>query len=136
MGKFIPFLLCNSPHTHTTHPHTHTHTPVVDFVLKDPRQKEQEQTAPRSTLPHRQELNIVPRPWGRSFVSSREALHENLFVTNPTLNQVLNLWFTKYCSMRLVNSKLLLADEAFELGTYQALIARSIESAKNVLLKK
>ncbi len=122
-------------HTHTHTLHTRTHC-TVDFVLKDPRQKEQEQTAPRSTLPHRQELNIVPRPWGRSFVSSREALHQSLFVTNPTLNQVLNLWFTKYSSMRLVNSKALLSDDAFDLSSFQSLISRNIESAKNVLLKK
>ncbi len=116
------------------HPALPLHVYTVDFVLKDPRQKEQ--TAPQFVLPHRTELSVVPKPWNRTFVSARDTMYKNLFVTNPALNQVLNLWFSKYSSMRLINSKALLNSDVFELTTYQALIVRDIESAKNILLKK
>ena len=72
------------PHPHT-HTHTHTHTPV-DFVLKDPRQKEREKTPQKSSA--RLELDIVPKPWTKSVVAAFSAMNQLLFTTNPTLNQV------------------------------------------------
>ena len=107
----------------------------MDFVLKDPRQKEQE--APRAVLPHHKELSVVPKPWNKSYISATVAMNQQLFVTNPTLNQVLNLWYRKYSSVRLINGKALLTHpEVFELTTYQSMIVRDIETVKNALLKK
>ena len=71
-------------HTHP-HTHTHTHTPV-DFVLKDPRQKEQMRAPPKS--PARLELDVIPKPWNKNVVAAFSAMTQLLFVTNPTLNQV------------------------------------------------
>ncbi len=136
-------------HTHTythTHSHTHTHThcyafnihlssPPVDFVLKDPRAKDQE--APYSQLPHRRELDVVPKPWNRSFSAAHVAMSELLFVTNPTLNSVLNLWHRNYGALRLVSSKGLVTHEkVFELAAYQNLVVKENERVRNVLLKK
>ena len=69
-------------------------------------------------------------------MSARDTIYKTLFVTNPAMNQVLNLWFSKYSSLRLINSRALLNSDIFDLTTYQALVVRDIESAKNMLLKK
>ena len=107
----------------------------MDFVLKDPRQKTQEKTPLK--LPHRQELDIVPKPWTKSVITAYSRVSQLLFVTNPTLNAVLNLWYRSYSSVRLVNAKFLLThDRVFELPEFQGMVMRDIEGIKNLLLKK
>lgn len=108
---------------------------LVDFVLKDPRQKEP--SASLSMSPHCKELDVVPKPWNKSFLSATTVMRQQLFVTNPTLNQVLNLWYPKYSSTRLINGKALLTHpEVLELTTYQSIVVKEIESVKNILLKR
>ena len=72
--------------------------PLVDFVLKDPRPKEQEVTPPK--LPHRQELEVVPKPWNQNFLAATATLSEVLSVTNPTVAAVLRLWYQQYTHCR------------------------------------
>ena len=63
---------------------------AVDFVLKDPREKEDDK---KEQVPaHREELAVVPKPWNRSYVACRELAMDELHVTNPCMLQVLNLW--------------------------------------------
>lgn len=71
---------------------------LVDFVLKDPRPKEQEVTTPK--LPHRQELEVVPKPWNQNFLAATQTLSEVLSVTNPTVAAVLRLWYQQYTHYR------------------------------------
>lgn len=88
-------------HTYTrTHAQrTYTHIPV-DFVLKDPRQKTQEATP--SKLPHRLELEVVPKPWNQNFLAVTATMSEVLSVTNPTVAAVLRLWYQEYTHCRYV----------------------------------
>ena len=66
----------------------------MDFVLKDPREKEdQEEEEP---LLHRQELSVVPKPWERSFLQAQQACVENLHITNPCMLRVLALWHDSF----------------------------------------
>ena len=66
----------------------------VDFVLRDPREKEEdkEETKP----PHRTELSIVPKPWYKSFIAAQTATSQDLNITNPTMLQVLELWHVSF----------------------------------------
>lgn len=67
---------------------------IVDFVLKDPREKDEEK---KVDLPsHREELAVVPKPWYRSFLNSWGEARENLHVTNPCMNQILDLWHSSF----------------------------------------
>ena len=65
----------------------------VDFVLRDPREKEDE--APELP-PHRAELEVVPKPWYQSYVNASDLIRENLNVINPTMMSVLDLWHVSF----------------------------------------
>ena len=107
----------------------------VDFVLKDPRQKDREKLTTKPD--YKRELDVVPKPWNKSFVSAHASMGKSLFITNPTLNQVLNLWYKNFSQLRLVNAKALLThSDVFELTIYQGLVVRQIDAAKAQLLRK
>lgn len=106
----------------------------VDFVLKDPSERAREKAA--SKTPARMELDIVPKPWAKSVEASYTAINQSLYVTNPTLRQVLSLWYKSYTSMRFINTKSLLTHgEVIELAVYQGAIVRDVESVRNKLIK-
>ena len=69
-------------------------TIAVDFVLKDPREKDEDKK--EELAPHRAELAVVPKPWNRSYVQSRNISMDILHVTNPCMLQVLELWHTSF----------------------------------------
>lgn len=82
---------------------------AVDFVLKDPRQPEDEKK--EKPLPHREEMAVVPKPWHQSFMTAFEAIAYNLHNTNPCMMQVLSLWHTSFrcCA---VTFKIFIHDDA------------------------
>ena len=107
----------------------------VDFVLKDPSERDKEK-APCKT-PARAELDVVPKPWAKSFEINYFNLSKDLFVANSTLRQVLNLWYKTYSPVRLINSRaLLLHNEVLELTVYQSAISKDMDAVKNLLLKR
>lgn len=64
-------------------------------------------------------------------------LQERLFVTNPTLSQVLSLWHKDYSRVRLVNPVTLLTHpDVMDLSTYLSTVMKDIESVRMLLLKK
>lgn len=107
----------------------------VDFVLKDPSLRDKEKLAQKT--PARRELDVVPKPWAKTVESSYIAISQRLFVTNPTLRQVLNLWYKSYSQVRLINTKSLLTyNEVLDLAVFQGAIMKDIETVKNLLLKR
>ena len=66
----------------------------VDFVLKDPREKDEDKSDQQPA--HREELAVVPKPWHKSYVASLETAKDHLHVTNPCMLQVLQLWHTSF----------------------------------------
>jgi dynein heavy chain len=66
----------------------------VDFVLRDPREKDEDKK--ESLPPHREELAVVPKPWNKTYIQNRQLAMENLHVTNPCMLQVLQLWHTAF----------------------------------------
>jgi len=108
---------------------------IVDFVLRDPREKEN--SVSEEVLPHRLELQQVPKPWEDSFYAAYEAIQDKLFITNPTMAAVLNLWHKNYGKLKLVDAvDVKTKSDALELGVFQNLMMQYIESAKDTLLKK
>lgn len=41
-------------------------------------------------------LMVVPKPWNKTVVAAFASISQTLFVTNPILTQVLNLWYRDY----------------------------------------
>lgn len=75
---------------------------ILDFVLKDPadpnidglHKPELEHAA--ANLEHRRELTVVPKPWHTSFLSAYRFCRGNLHVTNRSMMQVLDLWYSSF----------------------------------------
>lgn len=106
----------------------------MDFVLKDPSERAREKVITKT--PARRELDVVPKPWAKSVEASYMTMSRTLYVTNPTLRQVLNLWYKSYTNIRFVNTMSLLTHkEVIELAVYQGAIVRDVESVRNTLIK-
>ncbi|XP_069839698.1 dynein axonemal heavy chain 7 isoform X1 [Dendropsophus ebraccatus] len=108
---------------------------IVDFVLKDPREKNEKKEL--ILEPHRLELEVVPKPWKKSFLASYNFIKENLNSINPTMAAVLDLWHSSFRQLRLVDiDEFHNRQESMELSIFQNLVMRHIDSAKDKLLKK
>ncbi|XP_069471802.1 dynein axonemal heavy chain 7 isoform X2 [Ambystoma mexicanum] len=108
---------------------------IVDFVLKDPREKEEDKKP--DLPPHRLELDVVPKPWNKSFLASLSFIKENLNAMNPTMAAVLDLWQLSFWSLRLIDvEEFHMREEPLELSMFQNLIMKHVETAKDQLLKK
>ncbi|XP_013422101.1 dynein heavy chain 7, axonemal isoform X2 [Lingula anatina] len=108
---------------------------IVDFVLKDPREKESDE---KEHLPgHREELQVVPKPWYKSYTWARDIAVDHLHVTNPCMMQVLDLWHATFGQLRLIDiEEFHNRTESMDLKTFQQLCIRHVDSAKEKLLKK
>ncbi|XP_072835621.2 dynein axonemal heavy chain 7 isoform X1 [Pogona vitticeps] len=108
---------------------------IVDFVLRDPREKEEDKL--QVLPPHRQEMEVVPKPWNKSFIAARNYINENLHAMNPTMLAVLDLWQTSFADLRLVDKGAFHTRlESMELSFFQNIVVRHMESAKDTLFKK
>ena len=66
----------------------------MDFVLKDPREKEEDEEEKQPL--HREELAVVPKPWNKSFLVAQAANIDALYITNPCMLKVLELWHDSF----------------------------------------
>ncbi|XP_059164025.1 dynein axonemal heavy chain 7-like isoform X1 [Physella acuta] len=108
---------------------------IVDFVLKDPRQQDDDKD--EKLPPHREEMAVKPKPWNKSFLAALEYTSEHLHNTNPCMMQVLDLWHFSFGKLRFIDiEEFHSREESMELGIFQNLCMRHIEAAKEKLLKK
>nr|XP_022323965.1 dynein heavy chain 7, axonemal-like isoform X6 [Crassostrea virginica] len=108
---------------------------IVDFVLKDQREKESDVEEKRP--PHREEMDVVPKPWHKDYVAGLEAMSQKLHITTPCMLQVLDFWHTKFGRLRFIDiNEFHNRVDSMELGTFQNLCMRHIENAKDQLMKK
>uniref|UniRef100_A0A673TQ36 Dynein axonemal heavy chain 7 n=1 Tax=Suricata suricatta TaxID=37032 RepID=A0A673TQ36_SURSU len=108
---------------------------IVDFVLKDPREKDDDKRTDE-LLPHRAEMEILPKPWRKSFLAARNYIKDHLNAINPTMLAVLDLWHDTYKKLRLVDiEEFHNRQDAFELSIFQTTVMKHMESAKETLLK-
>ncbi|XP_037706594.1 dynein heavy chain 7, axonemal isoform X3 [Choloepus didactylus] len=109
---------------------------IVDFVLKDPREKEDDKK-PDDILPHRAEMEILPKPWRKSFLAASSYIRDHLNAMNPTMLAVLDLWHNTFRKLRLVDiEEFHTRQDALELSNFQTIVMKHMESAKETLLKK
>ncbi|XP_031456999.1 dynein heavy chain 7, axonemal isoform X1 [Phasianus colchicus] len=109
---------------------------IVDFVLRDTREKDEDKKKD-SLLPHRAELEVVPKPWKKSFMSAYSYIKENLHAINPSMLAVLKLWETSFKNLRLLDTELFHnKQEAEELASFQVQVIQEIGKSKAVLSRK
>ncbi|XP_008061721.1 dynein heavy chain 7, axonemal [Carlito syrichta] len=108
---------------------------IVDFVLKDPREKEDDKKTDELP-PHRAEMEILPKPWRKSFLAASSYIRDHLNAMNPTMLAVLDLWHSNFRKLRLIDiEEFHNRHDALELSSFQNIIMRHMESAKETLLK-
>ncbi|XP_052421590.1 dynein axonemal heavy chain 7 [Carassius gibelio] len=108
---------------------------IVDFVLQDPR--ENQESKARDLPAHRQEMEIIPKPWNKSFLQAQKRMRHQLHSINPTMLAVLDLWQLSFKKVRLVDVEVFHNEqEAVELSAFQQLVSKHIEYATGILLKK
>uniref|UniRef100_A0ABI7XYE4 EF-hand domain-containing protein n=1 Tax=Felis catus TaxID=9685 RepID=A0ABI7XYE4_FELCA len=108
---------------------------IVDFVLKDPREKEDDKK-PDELPPHRAEMEILPKPWRKSFLAASNYIKDHLNAINPTMLAVLDLWHNTFKKLRLVDiEEFHNRQDALELSIFQTIVMKHMESAKETLLK-
>ncbi|XP_004674896.1 PREDICTED: dynein heavy chain 7, axonemal [Condylura cristata] len=108
---------------------------IVDFVLKDPREKEDDKKVDE-LLPHRAEMEVLPKPWRKSFLSARNYIRDHLNAMNPTMLAVLDLWNNTFKKLRLIDvEEFHNRQDALELSIFQSILMRHMESAKETLTK-
>ncbi|KAM4608668.1 dynein axonemal heavy chain 7 [Polymixia lowei] len=108
---------------------------IVDFVLRDPRERDEYKV--KDLPPHRAELDVVPKPWNKSFVHAKKRMRDNLHTINPTMLQVMDLWHVSFKNLRLIDVEEFHGrEESMELSVFQQLVSKHVESAKGVLLEK
>ncbi|XP_048808316.1 dynein axonemal heavy chain 7 isoform X2 [Lagopus muta] len=109
---------------------------IVDFVLRDTREKDEDKKKD-SVLPHRAEIEVVPKPWNKSFTSAYSYIKENLHAINPSMLAVLKLWETSFKNLRLLDTELFHnKQEAKELASFQVQVIQEIGKSKAVLSRK
>ncbi|XP_030642423.1 dynein heavy chain 7, axonemal [Chanos chanos] len=108
---------------------------IVDFVLRDPREDGAEKV--KDLPPHRQEIEVVPKPWNKSFLQAQRRMRNRLHSINPTMLSVLTLWHVSFKTLRLIDMKEFQAmSEPLELSVFRHLVNKHIECARDILLKK
>ncbi|XP_040459651.1 dynein heavy chain 7, axonemal [Falco naumanni] len=108
---------------------------IVDFVFRDTRAKDEDKKD--ILLPHRAELEVVPKLWNKSFLSACSYVKENLHAINPLMLAVLNLWETSFKTLRLFDTEIFHSkQEAEDLTFFQNKVMKEIEKSKEILSKK
>uniref|UniRef100_A0AAQ5XW12 EF-hand domain-containing protein n=1 Tax=Amphiprion ocellaris TaxID=80972 RepID=A0AAQ5XW12_AMPOC len=109
-------------------------TAILKYILRHPMtsDKDKEKDLP----PHRFELEIVPKPWKKSFIQAQKRMNEKLNSFNPTMRRLLYLWHDSYIHLRLIDVKEFHSrDESFELSMFEQMITEQVDNARGILLK-
>ncbi|TRY59213.1 hypothetical protein DNTS_014611 [Danionella cerebrum] len=108
---------------------------LMDFVLQDPRQ---DQELTERDLPlHRQEMQIIPKPWNKSFLQAKKRMRSQLYTVNPTMLAVQDLWHMSFQKLRLIDVEVIHSEhQSMELSAFQQLVSKHIECATGILLKQ
>ncbi|XP_061578914.1 dynein axonemal heavy chain 7 [Cololabis saira] len=103
-------------------------------ILMHPGHTEQDRVKDRPS--HRVEMEIVPKPWNKSFIQALKRMREKLHRFNPTMQQVMYRWHAFYKDLRLIDiEEFLSRKESIELSEFQQIVTQHVEKAKGVLLK-
>ena len=100
---------------------------IVDFVLKDPRNKNDEESTEYV-------INIRScASWQQDYKAALIHIKDNLFI-NPTITAIVDIWH-KFSSMRLFDlDAILLKGSAFELKAFKTMLTMKFEKAHEKLM--
>ncbi|XP_053734095.1 dynein axonemal heavy chain 7 isoform X1 [Synchiropus splendidus] len=87
--------------------------------------------------PHRQDMELVPKPWHSSFEYAQRRMKEVLHAFNPTMLQVQQLWHNCYKSLRLIMvNEFQEREESMELLEFKQIVTSHVDNTRKILLNK
>ncbi|XP_063446016.1 dynein axonemal heavy chain 3-like isoform X5 [Mytilus trossulus] len=108
---------------------------IVDYILKDPTEKERLHIAwTPKPFPHR--VIRAPVPWHDSYRIMKDTNRMHLFITNPVMLKLQDIWFDQFNELRFVNLKELNeADLPLLPSEFESLVKKQCWEAHEVLRK-
>jgi dynein heavy chain len=106
---------------------------IVDFVLKDPREKSEYDNlvkGPEDFLT----IRGSTATWQSSYRESKTKITSTIVVTSPNISELMQLW-DKFKSTRLIEVETILTKNApFELKTFKSFITQRLEKSHEKIL--
>ncbi|XP_065540385.1 dynein axonemal heavy chain 3 [Lathamus discolor] len=106
---------------------------IVDYILMDPAEKERLLigSTPR---PFPQRVVRAPVPWHSSYIEAKSWNERNLFVVNPLMPTLQQLWLSQYSHLRFVRTEEILSGNLPLLpGDFKEVIQRHCVEAHDIL---
>ncbi|KAK6187847.1 hypothetical protein SNE40_005782 [Patella caerulea] len=109
---------------------------IVDYILKDPEEKERLFIS-WTPKPFPQRMIRAPVPWHDTYQRMKSYSETYLFITNPIMLSLQNIWFDKFCHVRFINLKELLAADLPLLPVeFESLVKKQCWEAHELLKKE
>ncbi|KAL1494839.1 hypothetical protein ABEB36_010366 [Hypothenemus hampei] len=107
---------------------------IIDFVLQDPAFITGVQD---ENTPFKQEKKEIGNSFRPAFDYAKFKMERNLHVINPCLSVLLDLWYTRFRKLRLIDTIELKGHEgAFDLQEFKYVFNKSIENCKDILMNQ
>lgn len=108
---------------------------IVDFVLKDPTVEQK--LSDESGTVERKEVRMMTGQLMPQFRLFKTKLEKILHVVNPCLAAIIDLWYSNFRDMRIIDVKSLMEHKgAYELPEYQMTFLNHIDNAKRILMNE
>ncbi|KAJ8926978.1 hypothetical protein NQ314_020603 [Rhamnusium bicolor] len=105
---------------------------IIDFVLQDPAFVK---SLSEGESPFRKELKEIGNSFRPCFDAAKGKMERNLHVVNPCLSQLLDLWYTKFRKLCLINIEVLMNHEGtYDLQEFKYCANKHIDKCKSVLM--
>uniref|UniRef100_A0A1Y1JUH1 Dynein heavy chain linker domain-containing protein n=1 Tax=Photinus pyralis TaxID=7054 RepID=A0A1Y1JUH1_PHOPY len=99
-------------------------TSIVDFVLRDPSKTKHPTVEKVSTQQEASKIKLA-----------KIKLERKLYVINPCIAQLIDLWYSQFASLRIVDINYLMKrPRAYRLQDFQLTINKQIEKTKSILM--
>lgn len=105
---------------------------LVDFVLKDPREKNEATTEQDSILDFLEFKQSIS-DWALHYQESKTLLSSTILCTNPNVLEILFVW-NKFKQTRLIEIEPVVTKGTFELKTFKNVVTQRLEKAGEKLM--
>ncbi|KAJ2994003.1 Dynein heavy chain 7, axonemal [Globomyces sp. JEL0801] len=107
---------------------------TIDFVLKDPREKNEYGLEEKETLDDFLLERKAIQGWNHSFIESKTLLSSSILITNPNILELLQVW-NKFKNTRLIEIEpIVTKGGSYELKAFKLMILQKLEKAHEKIL--
>ena len=108
---------------------------IVDYILLDPKEQERLQI-PRFFANYVPRIARAPVPWHNEIVTYKQQLEQNLFILNPVMRNLLEI-FSKFENSRIVDMSVFTASVLpMTTDEFQTILKNQCQTFKNKLLNE